>query len=739
MAAPTAAPPVATSRHRHPAVPPVIASLRPVWSKPAAYRALRATLVVPGVFAITYEVIGNLQMATFAAFGGFATLVLASFGGSRRDKLIAHLTLGIVGSVLLVIGTAVASSTALAAVVTVPVVFCVLFAGIAGPNAASGGTAALLAYVLPAASPGTISMIPDRLAGWWLATVAGTLAVLILSPPPVADRLRRAAADSATALSGEVRAALAGQASEADSAAVMAAKHTLVTTFASTPYRPTGLASSDQALAELVEALEWCATLVSDMVREDANLTGIAPVDRDLLATAADVLDTVAGRLDGGNPQPPLERLAGLQDASAARISALGEDPACTEQEVHVSFHARIIASAARSAALDALVATRGADRSAVAAARLGWHGVPAQGPVARRNAWATIQAAGRVASGQASLRSVWFLNSFRGAFALAAAIAVADLANVQHGFWVVLGTLSVLRTNAASTGSTALRALAGTVAGFFIGAGLILLIGDDTAALWAALPVAVLVAAYAPGTAPFAVGQAAFTVTVSILYNILVPVGWTVGVLRVEDVAIGAAVSALVGIVFWPRGASSIVADDLADAFHDGGIYLVQATAWAVGSRSMPPEAAQQAASAGLRLDDALRGLMAEQGSKRVPKEHVWRLVGGTQRIRLTAQSLSVLPQPDTPSGPARNALIEEAARLAGWCDGVAGQLARSPTTVARELASAVADDPPAAPAPHGYLLWVRHHLDHVKDHLSDLVEAVAVVSEKRAVPWWR
>ena len=76
----------------------------PVWSKPAFLRAIRATIVVPGLFAIAYEVIGNLQMATFAAFGGFATLVLASFGGSRRDKLIAHLGLALVGHFGFVLG-----------------------------------------------------------------------------------------------------------------------------------------------------------------------------------------------------------------------------------------------------------------------------------------------------------------------------------------------------------------------------------------------------------------------------------------------------------------------------------------------------------------------------------------------------------------------------------------------------------------------------------------------------------
>src|SRR6516165_4328571 len=79
----------------------------PAWSVPAAMRALRAVLVIPSLFALTYEGIGNLQMALFAAFGGFASLIMASFGGSRRDKIIAHLGLAVIGSIALVIGTAV--------------------------------------------------------------------------------------------------------------------------------------------------------------------------------------------------------------------------------------------------------------------------------------------------------------------------------------------------------------------------------------------------------------------------------------------------------------------------------------------------------------------------------------------------------------------------------------------------------------------------------------------------------
>ena len=202
----------------------VARSLRPVWSKPAALRAVRVTLVMPALFAFTSQVVGNVQMATFAAFGSFATLLFANFGGTRRDKLVAHTVLAVAGSVLIIIGTAASFNTAVAAVVTVPVTFCVLFSGIVGPNAASGAVAALVAYVLPATSRAPFSVVPDRLAGWWLASVFGALAVLLLSPRPAGDRLRASAAKSASTLADQIDSALARKCTREDNEATMAAR-----------------------------------------------------------------------------------------------------------------------------------------------------------------------------------------------------------------------------------------------------------------------------------------------------------------------------------------------------------------------------------------------------------------------------------------------------------------------------------------------------------------------------------
>ena len=157
-------------------------------------------------------------------------------------------------------------------------------------------------------------------------------------------------------------------------------------------------------------------------------------------------------------------------------------------------------------------------------------------------------------------------------------------------------------------------------------------------------MPIAIAVAAYAPGTLPFAVGQAAFTVAVVVLFNVLQPVGWRLGLLRVQDVAMGCAVSLVVGALFWPRGASSVVSDDLADAFRRGAAYLTQAVDWVLGTRRDPPDTAAAAVTAGIRLDEALRGYLVEEGAKRLSKEDLWMLVVATMQLRLTSTSLASL-----------------------------------------------------------------------------------------------
>src|SRR5271166_6250811 len=88
------------------------------WSVPAALRAVRATIVIPCLFALTFKVIGDAQMTLFAVFGGFAQLVTVTFGGTRRDKAVAHFWLTAAGAVAVTVGTLASGSAWLAALVT---------------------------------------------------------------------------------------------------------------------------------------------------------------------------------------------------------------------------------------------------------------------------------------------------------------------------------------------------------------------------------------------------------------------------------------------------------------------------------------------------------------------------------------------------------------------------------------------------------------------------------------------
>jgi uncharacterized membrane protein YccC len=737
--------------------------------RPAVIRALRAVLVIPAVFALTYEGFGNVQIALFAAFGGFASLIVASFGGSRRDKLVAHLGLAVTGSIALIIGTAVSGIEWLAVLVTIPVAFGIFFAGAAGPNTASGASGALFGYLLPVATPGTAAMIPDRLAGWWLVSVVATVTVLLLSPPSPGDRLRAAAAGSARELAARLEASVNGTPGPADREAFQQARNELATVFASTPYRPTGLATADQGLASVVQLLEWCSTLIADATDGHLSLDRAPQCDRELFAAIAAVLrqtgDLLAGQ-DRTKALPDVDEMERRREASVACHGSLDSvvDHDSVEVTARRAIHAQTISIAVRAVVGDALIATRRANPETIAARRRSWYGARPQVTTAERRA-AALFGVIRPMARHASVRSVWLLNSLRGSLALAAAVLVADQTGVQHGLWVMLGTLSVLRTNAASTGATALRALGGTVIGFAVGALLLLGLGTSTPVLWTALPIAIAVAAYAPGALPLAVGQAAFTVAVVVLFNVLQPVGWKLGLLRVQDVAMGCAVSLVVGALFWPRGASSVVGDDLADAFRRGAAYLTQAVDWALGTRRDLPDAAPAAVTAGIRLDEALRGFLAEQGTKRLSKEDLGMLAVATMQLRLTATSLASLQalEPASLHHPgiarAHAALEHDMAGLAGFYERVAALVGRpvphemvlpvsvpalvglngNSGTVWRSGEAGPAKLVRVITAPHPHLLWVEECLRHLSSHAQAITGPAALMAEQRRLPWWR
>ncbi len=638
----------------------------------AIKRSIRGAVVVSSIFALTHVLFSNPQVSLFGAFGSFALLFLVEFPGRPRTRLISFGGLAVAGTGFIAVGTVASTHKAVAIAVMAVVGFGVLFAGIVSPQAATASTAALLTFVLPVAVVQPASAVGPRLVGWAIAVAACVPACLLVWPAPWHDELRRRLSATGSAVSRLAAAVAEGQPDLEAHGEVKRQLARLRAEYARTPYPPTGSAGAAVALAKLVGRVEWVANnalLINDRTAS-VDLSSVRAVVEAIAVT----LQLTSSLICDGDAHPVSDaalvrsvqesirrldqRVEHQLDADVSML--IDPDPSGPEQTnrgtrrdmvfdqpggiaslLDPSFRARAMGIATEMMA-DAALESAGAQ--AVGDRRLGPPGTRPSSSLWRRFV------------SHFSVRSVWFRNAVRGGAGLAGAVAVVEFTNVEHGFWVVLGTLSVLRSNALGTGANALRAVGGTAVGFVVGSAIMVGVAGDPVLLWVLLPLSVLISGVAPSMISFVAGQAGFTLVVIILFNIIAPTGWMVGLTRIEDVAIGCAVSIGVGLLFWPRGATAALGRALSDAFVASSSYLADAVDRLTSPvRQVDTQAGQRAAhDAYLRLDDAFREFLGERGAKTVPVDTITDLYTGSNRIRMAAYTLSVLPvSPSEPGQP--------------------------------------------------------------------------------------
>jgi Fusaric acid resistance protein family len=277
--------------------------------------------------------------------------------------------------------------------------------------------------------------------------------------------------------------------------------------------------------------------------------------------------------------------------------------------------------------------------------------------------------------------------------------------------------------------------------------------VGTDHRVLWVLLPITILIAGIAPTAISFAAGQAAFTVVIVVLFTIIAPKGLALGLVRIEDVALGCGVSVVVGALFWPRGAAVALGTALDDAY-GAASDRVRGIVHTLTGRPMPTEK-ERALAARQRLDDAFRQFLAEPGvARRVPLENAAALAGAATRLRLVADSLEDLCTA-VPVGPLPPDLTEAGAELRAVSDGVDLWYRTLGDVLAGRRTNVPSPDPPDSQLPRqlvGHLrtgvgagdaaagrqalllLWGAQHLDSLRRAEPDLVEAAgAVVALRR------
>ena len=163
-----------------------------------------------------------------------------------------------------------------------------------------------------------------------------------------------------------------------------AAKDRLRAAFTAAPYRPTGLATADQALGSLVQLLEWGSTQVGEAFDGHIDLTQACPQDRALLRAAADLFGDTQALLTGQDGRAGFRRdreRPGRRRPSTCATCPAGPASRTRGSRPRRRCTRRRSRSWPASVAADALIVSHRASAETIEAERRDWYGSPGAEP----------------------------------------------------------------------------------------------------------------------------------------------------------------------------------------------------------------------------------------------------------------------------------------------------------------------------------------------------------------------
>ena len=671
-------------------------TVRARWADRAAIgQGLRTAVVAFGGFALGYWGMHRLQVAVFATFGGLALSGIADFGGRLRGRAPANAAATAAGVGLAALGTwASTQVVAAATAVTFAVGIGIVVSGLLGGYFAAAPNAVILYYLVAIGSPAPAAAVPDRIYGVLIGGALATVASVVLWPErPVSD-IRLALAGWAGALAD----ALSDDALSDDALSDDAPYHDGCPPGVSRPPgairaavdagsdRPAGPTLRDRATLYLLNDLERLDRLAA----RTAGATGL-PFDRESRAAAGMALQRVAATLRRG-PGAPDPADPELLDQPPDHDARGGH----TRPEQPFGLAARLRAAAGSAERHAALAVGAAPPRSG--------YGSRLSSPVlhAQRRLRANL-----------SPRSVHLQDGLRTGTALALAYLLARHFALQHGFWVELATLTVVRSGAAATTRFVGRAVAGTALGVALAFAVIGTAGSHAAAYAVITPVAIAMAIYLRSAFGFVAGQAGFTVSVLVLFSLLSPGGWHIAIVRMEDVLVGAAAGLAASVVAWPRGAMAALGPAAADLVQASTRYLRRTVDIVVGgpvpgtdpgpeTGSGPEQARQAAMAAVVRAESAFAQMIAERSDQEMTAG--WAAVmAAANRLWYAGDLIAATP------GEAVPVDRDEVDRALTRLDEVAGRAGRSLRSTRMAAPVLGRPGPPPVPAarPVPMTLW--------------------------------
>ncbi|MEU9079584.1 FUSC family protein [Kitasatospora sp. NPDC048538] len=522
------------------------------------HRAVRVTLAACAGFYTFRYVLDRPVAATYALFAAIALGVLSRIEGSARARARTVLLALPFAGALVCVGTALAVHAWTAALGMVGVGFAVAFGAVGGPRLVGLANGLQLFYILPCFPPYSPDTLPQRLLGVAAGLLLLAAAELLLWPEPAPPDYRDRLSGAATAVADLADLAARATADRAAPAAAVTAATDRARArldelrFSRIPLmeRPASAGAVDRALTHCATALHYTGPQLVRILRL-ARAGGPYPGAADLTAATAATLRATAAGVRRGGAAPGTARVDGALTAFDTERSAhrdgSGPDPG------------PLARTALGTAALDAAEGARFVARATRVSRRAPLP--PDDTPADQRPGpfWYAYDPAPllwwRRFRANLTPRSVAFRNALRTAGALGAARLLAGGLDLSHGFWVLLATLTLMRTSAADTRMTLRPALVGTAGGAAVTAALLLGTGERPLVYATALPPVMLFAFTVGPVLGLAWAQGLFTVVVALVFTQLAPASWRLAEARLVNVAAGAAIGILAGFCAWPRG----------------------------------------------------------------------------------------------------------------------------------------------------------------------------------------
>jgi len=528
----------------------------------AIKRAARVTLAACVAFYFSLYVLDDTQMATFAAFGCIALGALSEVTGEPWERTKTYGAALVAGIVLVTLGTLLAFNTWAAVAGMLVVGFAIAYAGVGGPRVVGAANGLQLLYILPSFPPYLPDALGSRLIGLVLSVGLLAIADRVLWPPATPTPFRHRLAAAIYAVRDRLVALLESDAdrhvpAQSDAQSDTGGAISLRLSRIPPLERPTGPGKQDRAAMEaatLLRGLEARVAALTELTEQSHGATAHAE-GLHLLSVTAGSLGQSADALDS-NPDGD------------------GSGPDSTSVEAALSDYVQWREALSHTAAIDRAVRIR--LRFAVAAEELSvWTrdlGVTVrimQGERVPGSSGTSIAEpfwyANRSAPwlwfmrfrGHFTPRSVFFQNAIRLAVGLAAARLIAGVLDLSHGFWMLLATLTLMRTSVATTRAAVVPAFLGTIAGGLVAALVLTVTGANSTVYEVAFPFVMVIALAAGPLAGPVVGQAMFTLLVAMLFAQMAPVSWRLAEVRILDVVLGGLLGAVVGLLVWPRGAT--------------------------------------------------------------------------------------------------------------------------------------------------------------------------------------